>query len=415
MKKKIAIGLLAVVAVYVAWEQVKGNVFTWYAINMMERETDYPSSEAPDQVCLTWSGDPATTQAVNWRTSTTTEDGWVEYRAKGTEETSEVSAERLLTEDKMLKNDPRIHRYTAYLKELSPGTEYEYRAGSKDKGIWTDWYSFKTAPAAVEPYQFLYLGDAQVGIEYYGELLHRAHGAYPNAAFHIVAGDLVNSGACRNEWDEFFHASTGVFNHKTLLPCLGNHDYQKQDVPSIYLDSFALPLNGPAGFPPERAFSFTYSNTFFVVLDSNRPAEEQSEWLDQELAASQATWKIALYHHPAYSSAPHRDNDGVLEHWCPLFDKHGVDIALQGHDHAYLRTYPMRGGKRAADGEKGTYYTVTVSGTKYYEQEQHDYAEVAFPEVSTYQVIDVSTNPDRLTYKAYDFDHVLRDEFVIEK
>ena len=26
----------------------------------------------------------------------------------------------------------------------------------------------------------------------------------------------------------------------------------------------------------------------------------------------------------------------------PIFDKHHVDLVLQGHDHAYLRTYPLR-------------------------------------------------------------------------
>lgn len=415
MKKKLLIGFVVLLAGYVAWEQVKGSIFTWAAIHVVPRETDFPSSEEPDQLCLTWSGNPAESQAVNWRTSPATEDGWVQFREKGVEALREVEAERLLTEDPMLKNDPKIHRFTALLTDLKPATTYEYRAGSKTKDHWTDWNSFVTAPAEPTPFHFLYLGDAQVGLEYYGELLHRAHGQYPGAAFHIVAGDLVNSGACRNEWDEFFHASAGVFSQKTLVPCLGNHDYQKQDVPAIYLNSFTLPTNGPEGFPAERAFSFTYGNVFFIVLDSNRPAGEQAAWLDEELGKSSARWKIAVYHHPAYSSAPHRDNDGVLQEWCPLFDKHGVDVALQGHDHAYLRTYPMKGGKRAPEGEKGTYYTVTVSGTKYYEQENHDYAEVAFPEVSTYQVIEIGMNPDRLTYKAFDFDHELRDEFTITK
>ena len=75
----------------------------------------------------------------------------------------------------------------------------------------------------------------------------------------------------------------------------------------------------------------------------------------------------------------------------------------------------MHGGIRAPSAKEGTYYVISVSGTKYYEQKPHDYAEAAFRDVSTYQVLDIGTSPDRLTYRAYDRDGKVRDEFVIEK
>ena len=105
----------------------------------------------------------------------------------------------------------------------------------------------------------------------------------------------------------------------------------------------------------------------------------------------------------------------MRESWGEVFDKYQVDIALTGHDHAYLRTFPMRDGERVASASDGTYYIVSVSGKKYYEQEPQDYAEMAFANVSTYQIIDITTNPDRLVYRCYDFDGVLRDELTIEK
>jgi len=36
-----------------------------------------------------------------------------------------------------------------------------------------------------------------------------------------------------------------------------------------------------------------------------------------------------------------------------LFDKYHVDMALQGHDHAYLRTYPMNNQERVDSPQKG--------------------------------------------------------------
>jgi hypothetical protein len=34
----------------------------------------------------------------------------------------------------------------------------------------------------------------------------------------------------------------------------------------------------------------------------------------------------------------------------PLFERHGVRLAFENHDHAYKRTHPLRGGARAPDG-----------------------------------------------------------------
>ncbi len=101
--------------------------------------------------------------------------------------------------------------------------------------------------------------------------------------------------------------------------------------------------------------------------------------------------------------------------WTPIFDKYHVDLALQGHDHAYLRTYPMRDQKRVATTKDGTVYVISVSGTKHYDQKPHEYTEVGFTKVSTYQVLDIQIAGNRLVYRAHDVDGRVRDEFVIEK
>jgi hypothetical protein len=35
--------------------------------------------------------------------------------------------------------------------------------------------------------------------------------------------------------------------------------------------------------------------------------------------------------------------------------------------------------------------------------------------VATFQVLDIQTNPNRLTYRAYDGDTKVRDELIVEK
>lgn len=415
-KKRWLFIFLVLVAGYFAVDEFKGYAIDYYADNYFVRVTSTPATPQPDQICLTWNADPHTTQAVQWRTATTVDDGWVEYREVDTESAPEaVEAKRVISVDRLIKNDSVNYRYTAVVEGLQPDTAYTYRVGSRDQNLWSDWSQFTTAPEKDQPFSFVYLGDAQVGLRFWGNLVHRAHERHPDARFYVIAGDLVNKGNWRNEWDEFFDGADTIFAQRQVVPTLGNHDYAKQPIPRHYLEAFALPVNGPKSMDVEHAYSLTIGNALFVVLDSNLDAEDQADWLDETLSESDATWKFAVYHHPAYASAPHRDNQGVQKWWVPLFERHNLDIALQGHDHAYLRTYPMKEGKPTDSNRDGVVYTVTVSGTKFYEQEDHDYAVVAFPNVATYQVIDIDMNPDRLTYKAYDIEGAELDEFVIEK
>ena len=386
------------------------------------RFTDHPATDIPDHIVLTWSDDPQTTQTIQWRTSPEVERGAVIYQKKAAINplldrqpiSLRVEAEtRPLVQPELL-NDPVNHRHTAVLRDLEPGTTYIYSVGDGSEAGWSEPSQFTTAPADVEPFSFIYMGDAQNGLYRWGTLLKNAFRDRPDAAFYIMAGDLVNRGADRADWDRFFHNAAGVYDQRQLVPAIGNHENQGGH-PGMYLDLFTLRENGPSAVEKERAYSFEYSNALFIILDTNLDPASQAAWLDQQLSGSDATWKFVVYHHPAYSSAPRRDNREVRELWTPIFDKYHVDLALQGHDHAYLRTFPMHDEKRVESAAEGTIYIVSVSGTKMYDQDQRDYTEFGMTNVSTYQVLDIQIEGDRLVYRAYDIDGKLRDEFVIEK
>ncbi|MEI2722153.1 MAG: metallophosphoesterase family protein [Verrucomicrobiota bacterium] len=383
-------------------------------------KTQYPATDRVDQVVLTWSADPRTSQTIQWRTSENVKRGVVRYQLKSagmTLDAKSARTKRATTEPlatPTLVNDPLINRHTAALRGLKPGTTYVYAVGNGSPDGWTAPAEFTTAPAGAAPFSFIYMGDAQNGLDRWGVLLHNAYRARPDAAFYLMAGDLVNRGAERWDWDSFFENAKGVFDRRPIVPVLGNHEYQSAD-PILYLAQFALLRNGPKTIPPERAYAFEYSNAKFIILDSNLDAAKQTAWLEKELANTKAMWKFVSYHHPAYSSGGNRDNVDVRKLWTPIFDKFHVDLALQGHDHAYLRTYPMNGQQRVATAKDGTIYTIAVSGTKHYDQAPHDYTEVGFTKVSTYQVLDIQINGHRLIYRAHDVDGKVRDEFVIEK
>jgi hypothetical protein len=417
-RKIFIIAPVLVIGILLASEPVKDWLKAAYAARQ-PRTTPFPSSTQPDQVILTWSADPATTQTIQWRTSNGTGDEFVQYRKAGDpeEKNQQFKASFQIVKDKMLENDPSIQRNAAVLTGLAPDTRYTYRVGNNN--AWSAWADFETAPApsAPSPFSFLYLGDIQIGYDDWGNLLRQAVMKKPSLAFYVIPGDIVNRGNYRDEWDRLFNAARGTTERLPLISAIGNHECPQGSMPRFYLDLLALPENGPKDIRPERAYSLEYGNAFFVVLDTNLHPEDQRSWLEEQLANCKATWKFVVFHQPIYASVTRRDNHRVRDNWMDLLDKYHVDVVLQGHDHAYLRTFPMNAGKVVDSPDKGTIYTIAVSGSKFYEQKgPYDYAAVAFPDTPTYQIIDIETSPqDQLTYRAYDTQGTLRDEFKIQK
>jgi len=387
------------------------NFFRW---------TDYPSTKSPDQLLLTWAGDPKTTQAIQWRTSTDVKKGIVKYHEKALfNRFTPVELQSLNASTRELKsatvlNDPLVHMHVAHLTGLKPATTYVYSVGDGENE-WTELSEFTTAPEEGRPFAFMYMGDAQNGLDRWGSLINNAFRERPDAAFYIMAGDLVDRGNERDDWDSYFYNASNVFSKRQMVPAIGNHENQGGH-PTLYLDLMQVPENGPANVEKKRAYWYRYSNAVFIVLDTNIEPEGQKKWLEETLEANKdVTWKFAVYHHPAYSSAPNRDNKAIREHWLPLFDKYHVDLALQGHDHAYLRTFPMKGGKKVASTKEGTVYIVSVSGTKMYKQDKRDYTEFGMTNTPTYQVLDIQVSGNRLVYRSYDIEGTLKDSLIIEK
>jgi len=82
----------------------------------------------------------------------------------------------------------------------------------------------------------------------------------------------------------------------------------------------------------------------FFFLESTYPVPEQIKWVETELKNSASDWKIAVFHHPLYSSGERHGSDirlrEVLE---PLFVQYNVSVVLNGHDHFYERLKPQKG------------------------------------------------------------------------
>ncbi len=388
-----------------------------------------PSTPAADQVVVSFGADPARQLSVSWRTDPTVARSALRIAPaapSGDPRPADPAAVRVVAGSARpirsagLLNDPVILRHAARAADLEPDTAYAYAVGDGSHGGWTPWRTVRTAPPAGRDFSFLYLGDAQNELERWGELVEGARRRHPAAGFLILAGDLVDRGNERTNWDHFFLRAAGVFASTPLMPAVGNHEYL--DVgPEIYRRTFDLPPNGPPGVDPNLAYAFEYSDAFVAVLDSNLAiydrglARAQADWLDAALARTRATWKFVAFHHPVHASHPTRDNPTLALDWGPVFDRHGVDLVLQGHDHAYLRTHPLRAGRIMSDPAEGTTYVVAVSGEKFYGQVAKPTTARGLTHLATYQTIAVESARRRLTYRSFDRDGREVDALVIDK
>ncbi len=392
-------------------------------------KTHVVSGPTPDQVAVAFGLDPARSLVWTWRTDpsvTTTRLRLIPYSGKVIESglpeppAETLSGDSLLVSSPSLLNDPMIRRHRVTATGLKPDTVYAYSLGDGSPHGWTRFTTVRTGPSQPHTFSFLYMGDPQCGLEEWGKLLTAAYRRHPRSAFLLIAGDLVDRGNERTNWDHLFLRAAGVFERVPLMPCAGNHEYLDQG-PQLYRTFFDLPRNGPAGIDPKLVYSFEYCNVFVAVLDSTlaladpEMARKQARWLDAALSQTRADWKLVMFHHPVYASHPKRESPALGEAWVPVFDNHHVDLVLQGHDHAYLRTYPMRAGRRIATSDRGTTYAVSVSGTKYYGQRARAETAVGITGLSTYQTIDIQVPENVLVYRAWDVEGRAVDCFTIEK
>ncbi|MEN8117224.1 MAG: metallophosphoesterase family protein [Bacteroidota bacterium] len=392
---------------------IRGRSREAHLINAF-RETPFPSSEESDQVMLTWSKSTKSTQSVQWRTDTTSNNGVVRYWKKGDDKDNfiQTEAERKLMEDRMLQNDRFINRHTALIANLKPNTTYNYIVGNPDNNKWSDTNEFKTEPESTDQFSFVYFGDTHKSPQW-GQLINDSYKRFPDVSFYTLGGDMVASGLFRNDWDIFFNYAEEVIKNKPLMPVLGNHDDQNGLGAKMYIDLFDLPENGPDKIPGEYSYSFKYGNALFLMLASTRPINEQSAWIENQLKNSDATWKFAIFHFPPYSAD--EDYPNIRKEWGNIFDKYHVDMVFSGHVHYYMRTKPMFAEKPVTKPSDGTIYIVSVAvPARELSLPDKNYVEVRSTEQDYYyQKVDI--NGSEFNYKTYNSSGILIDSLNIIK
>ena len=400
------------------------------------RGAPYAPRNLPDRIILSPGENPSTTMLVSYRTNLAADETAAELakllpapnfglQAKNIGGTSVVTQSE--------NGSARYHKIA--FSDLKPDTAYAYRV--KGAAGFSEWHQFRTAKAEAAPFTMIFMGDTQNSILDIGSLVwRRALLQAGNPALMLHAGDLV---ASRNElvhddeWGEWGAAGGWALATVPQVPAAGNHEYvdeiredgsEGKKLGPHWPVMFNLPDNGAAGVR-ETSFFLDHQGVRIVVLDGTSALERdtlevQTAWADAALAAAPGPWKFVLFHQPIFTCARVDDTTKLKQAWKPVFEKHGVDLVLQGHDHCYGRWTAEAGSEaareaRAGGAAQGPVYLVSVAGAKMYGlNDRADWQPDRVAEdTSLFQIIDVA--PDRLTMKAFLNTGVLYDGFELVK
>lgn len=212
--------------------------------------------DLPERIILNLTAEPATSQAVTWRTRLPVADPRAQIApasgSAGFDENARSVDARSQTVT--LDHGRSVVHHAVVLEDLAPDSLYAYRVGAD--GAWSEWNQFKTASRGPVPFSFVYFGDPQEEIRSKCSRVFRA--AYkqaPDADFWHFVGDLVDDGDQDEQWAELFDAFGWISRTTPMILLPGNHEYpDKRFVKGadyqlfpLWRPHFTLPENGPAG------------------------------------------------------------------------------------------------------------------------------------------------------------------------
>ncbi len=213
----------------------------------------------------------------------------------------------------------------------------------------------------------------------------------------ILAGDNIYTNGEISKVKEVFEDPYQplLTNGVKFRACLGNHDIRTDNgEPQLQYAGFNM---------PQRYYTFREKDVQFFALDTNGNADwvAQLAWLEQELKGSTASWKVVFGHHPIYSSGHYGTNQAFIDSLTPLFQKYGVQLYINGHEHHYERTQPIQG---------TTYLVTGIGGAQLRSVGRSQWT--AFS-ASRYGFSAIEVYSDRMEIKAIGTDHQVFDRGTI--
>ncbi|MER7922813.1 metallophosphoesterase family protein [Streptomyces sp. NPDC096057] len=406
---------------------------------------------------LAFGSDARTQMRISWQVPLAVKRPYIRVGTEPWELSRKIEAEvRVLHTPVLTSKAPAVDQYYlhAALDGLRPGTTYYYGVGHDgfdpaSPRAFATVGSFTTAPPEGRRERFVFTAFGDQGVSYHA-LANDSLILAQNPAFHLHAGDICyadTSGSGSTDdtydarvWDQFVAQTESVASRVPWMVTMGNHDMEAWYSPNGYGGHearFSMPDNGPRGADTPGCYSFVYGNVGVVALDANDVGVEipanrglsagsQTAWLDRRLRSLRARpgvdFVVVFFHYCAYCTTAHASDAGIRDEWVPLFERHTVDLVINGHNHVYERTDAIRRGAVSRPAPVGStvspehdgivYVTAggagagiyTFSAPESYEGHVHDVEAIdTYCWVSEDSKVDETVEWSRVRYSGYSF------------
>lgn len=309
-----------------------------------------------------------------------------------------------LGKSKIDENQVRIHEIT--ITKLLPESYYNYKVISElqdGERVESDIYTLRSAPLRDTPFRMVAWGDNRTDSRTCEKVAQLIAAQNPDIVINV--GDVVTDGNIYSQWNrEYFAPIRHFASSVPSYIAIGNHENDSH----WFDDLVSQPGN-------EHWFSFTYGNSRFIILDTNRPYHsntEQHEWLIEELNSDEfrnSDFRFAFFHHPPYSeqwdSPGYVGEHKVRSFLVPLFEEYEVDMVFSGHTHDYER------GSRMLESGHEIYYVITGGGGSALDRVETKDWDVIELHRSLYHCVSIDVNGNMLEYRAIGLDGEIIDTF----
>lgn len=318
------------------------------------------------------------------------------------------------------------YQYEAAIEGLTPSATYAYKLTMSGADLTPGADQFTTAPTVgTGTIRFIAFGDSGIGsaeqyslanlmaTDRFDLVLHTGDIVYGTSA---TTGPATHTGY--QNW--FFDVYRTVLRRRPVFPTIGNHDDALASG-RAYRDVFVLPEEGASATYPdhaERFYSFDFGRVHFVSLDTETAfldtarRQAQIAWLQADLAATTQQWKVVFFHRPPYSTGFEHGSDLTIRAvFNPIFEQYGVQLVLNGHDHDYERTIPMKVSNDPA-AQAVTYIVTGGGGARLYTVTGGSFTAAAR---SAYHYVRAEASECQLTVQPIGLDGVAFDTLTLDR
>ena len=354
-----------------------------------------PGEDCSNEMIISWGADTSVQSWLLW--SKASDKGWKRAKRENpiwyrTEIYNGKSSKRANNEnffEEVIFNKCRVK-----LSGLEPNTTYKYmivscpasRGTSTGAGTSAKTAAAKTAAAKTS------IGDASTGaytfktagakewsaciisdfhnyspipgrLEAADKMIGKIKEYDPSMDWVLHLGDICAWGGSYSFWKNLYGMQW--FRDYMWAGVNGNHDNmsRKYELTNEYFkNSAAYPLNG---YPGEMGvcYWFKYGEALFIMLNNEsmrtqEGLEDAQEWFKSVIKSNPSKYIIVCEHYQWFFGTDGADSQ--IARWSKLFDEYGVDLALAGNNHIYVRTNALYN-KKEIDGSRGTVYIQTPS------------------------------------------------------